>query len=130
MGSVPFHPYLKECLDYYKTLHFIYESTFLSTHTCPYIMSNILKKYGYQFVNANQSIDLDIQVYDRTYFGHGWECPKKDYYAIHYFYGSWLNRRRGSLYNFCKKNDFMSFYLNVEHIRRFLTQSFWCVYKR
>lgn len=99
MGSEAGHPYLKECLDCYE--HFTLPDFVKMTgvKTCPQIMSSVMEKYGYQYINSNQSLSEGIKVYDRSYFGHCWGTDPADYYAIHYFNASWLPIRGGNCSN-------------------------------
>lgn len=113
MGAEAGHPYLKECLDYYHNAPVPNFDTMEGVDTCPFIMSKVMVKYGYKYANANQNLSEGIQVYDRSYFGHCWGTDPADYYAIHYFNASWLSTKHGWLYNFCKRNDLMTFYLNL-----------------
>lgn len=111
MGSVKGHPYLKECLEYYQKINFR-KSDGSIIATCPVIMSKILDKYGYQRIDKEQQLSEGIHIYSRAYFGHFFGTSIGNLYAVHYFYGSWLDtNKRGFLYQFCKKNDFMKFYI-------------------
>lgn len=95
MGSEAGHPYLKECLDYYHNTPVPDFMAMKGVETCPFIMSKIMVKYGYQYINANQELQEGIRVYDRSYFGHCWGTDPANYFAIHYFNASWLPFNRG-----------------------------------
>ena len=112
MGAEVGHPYVKECLDYYDKLQFVYDREFMVTNTCPIIMSKIMENYGYKYIYANQSLLEGIQVYDNTYFGHGFKADPAKYYAIHYFNNSWVggSEKYNPVYKFCWKNDLMKTY--------------------
>lgn len=112
MGSVKGHPYLKECLEFYKKINLWSENGKIYA-TCPKIMTSILKKYGYVNEDKEQKLVNGVHVYPRTYFGHCWGTKPGDYYAIHYFDGAWLERKRGFLFKFCKANDLMDLYLKI-----------------
>ncbi len=115
MGAEPGHPYLKECLEFYKTLQFVNDKQFMEDNVCPKIMSRLMEGYGYQYVNRNQILSEGIKVYDDTYFGHFCGTAPGDYYAIHYYNNSWVSGvKHGRLYNFCKENDLMPFYMRLE----------------
>lgn len=114
MGSEPFHPYLKDCLDYYGTMHFVIGKTTL----CPSVMSGVMEKYGYKHADECQKLSAGIQVYDQSYFGHFLGTPKKEYYAIHYFDGSWRDEKHGPVTTFLKKNGLLdSYYKLLEFLR-------------
>lgn len=116
MGAEAGHPYLKECLEYYENLEYAPNLKELEKMTCPRIMSKILTRWGYEYVNKNQNLRDGIAVYDRSYFGHCFGTPIGSYYAIHYFNASWLEIPRGPLYKFCKRNDIMNIYLKVQKL--------------
>lgn len=118
MGSEPGHPYLKECLEYYNTLEYVHGPEGWRTFTCPLIMSKILALRGYEYANKNQLLSDGIKVYDRSYFGHCFGTEIGDYFAIHYFNGSWLETPRGVLYKFCKSNDLMNLYLGIIKLKQ------------
>lgn len=109
IGSTPYHPYLRDCLKLYETLHFVKKDSM----TSPQIMSKVMENYGYEYVNKCQLLSSGIRVYDRSYFGHCWGTPRNGYYAIHYFYGSWLDSHHGPVYSFLKRNDFLDVYLKI-----------------
>lgn len=115
MGSVKGHPYLKECLEFYGKIPFKRENG-KYFGTCPVIMTNILINHGYVKEDKEQILDNGVHVYPRTYFGHCHGTKPGDYYAIHYFDGSWLDIKRGKLYKFCKANDLMDIYLMISKL--------------
>lgn len=115
MGAEPGHPYLKECLDFYKTMQFVNDKQFMEDNVCPKVMSRLMEGYGYKYVNCDQNLAEGIKVYDDTYFGHFCGTAPGDYYAIHYYNNSWVSGvKHGWLYNFCKENDLMPFYIKIE----------------
>lgn len=118
MGSVKGHPYLKECLEFYESINFRKDDGEIYA-TCPMIMTRILKKYGYVAEDKEQFLETGIHVYPRTYFGHCFGTKPENYYAIHYFDGSWLEIKRGRVYKFCKRNDLMDAYLFISKMLRF-----------
>ena len=118
MGSEAGHPYLKECLDYYYSLKFVKVDWDNCMFTCPRIMSKIMESHGYRYENKEQELSDGIKIYDRTKFGHCFGTKIGNYYAIHYFNASWLERKNGILYKFCKSNDLMDSYLFISNLIR------------
>ena len=120
MGSESGHPYVKECLDYYNAATFVDDDKFMWTNTCPILMTYIIEKYGFKYVNANQSLSEGIQVYDLSYFGHSRDKYTAEWYAIHYFNGSWVNWQKmgGPLFRFCKRNNLMGIYNKLAKLNR------------
>jgi mannosyltransferase OCH1-like enzyme len=108
MGSVPGHPYLKECLEHYQALDF------KDRYPIPKIMSELLEKYGYRYADENQLLPNGVKVYDMSYFGHYFGTAPGEYYAIHYYYGSWGDIPHSKLYYWCYANDFANAYKRLE----------------
>lgn len=121
MGSEPGHPYVKSCLDVYENLEFVNGKGAdwdKCMFTAPRVMSKALREsYGYEHKDEEQYLSDGIRVYSRKYFGHCFGTKVGDYYAIHYFNASWLERKTSKLYQFCKKNDLMDLYLKISSIR-------------
>lgn len=115
MGAVKGHSYLKECLDFYKTINFRRDNGSIYA-TCPKIMTNILIQHGYVAEDREQFLTNGVHVYPRIFFGHCFGTKPGDYYAIHYFDGSWLEIKRGRLYKFCKANDLMGMYISLQKL--------------
>lgn len=118
MGSVAGHPYVKKCLDYYEKIQFLDEQGRRIASSCPKIMSQILEQYGYQRVDQEQKLSEGIHIYSRKYFGHLFGTKPGELYAIHYFNGSWLDIKHGLFYRFCKRNDYMGFYIILSRFFR------------
>ena len=117
MGSEPGHPFLKECLDVYGSMEFRNDKQWMETNVSPMILSKVMEKYGYEYINANRKLSDGIQVYDETYFGHFCGTAPGNYYAIHCYNNSWVvGNSHGRLYNFCKENDLMKFYLKLQSV--------------
>lgn len=101
MGSVPNHPFIKLCLDYYKGRHFIesgnerlpitlrYDMTLL-----PYIQSEVAKTFGYNAypsVSDEQLLKENLTVYPTQFFDPG--TIDKSSYCKHLAVGSWRESR-------------------------------------
>lgn len=116
MGSVPNHPYINTCLNYYNKIRKIQwnsDNWIREVKSCPVIMSKILEQYGYSYEDKTLNYEDGIKVYSQKYFGHCFGTDPKDLYAIHYFNASWL-KKRGFFYEFCKSNDMMTLYITIE----------------
>lgn len=101
-GSEAHHPYLKDCLDYFNSIHFIksnearlpnelkYDMTIL-----PYIQAVFAQRYGYNWLTSitdTQCLDMNMTVYPSEYFD-----PKKHEqksYCTHLALGSWREYER------------------------------------
>ena len=106
-GAEKEHPFLKDCLEYYKDRHFITstveslpQSLRYDMRLLPSIQARIAQKYGYtgNVLEANKEKVLieDIHVYPPNYF----DSPKYDdmdnVYCIHYKMGTWHPARDGN----------------------------------
>ncbi len=112
IASVPRHPFIKKCLDYYADLTYQPEH-FIKLVINP-IMSRILYEgWGYKYENVCQELSDSIKILDRTYFESGFDIIDGRYskfYGVHFCNQSWVPSNRGFLYNFCKSNDIMNLY--------------------
>lgn len=125
-GAEKGHPFLKDCLEYYKDRHFITSSMEslpqglrYDMRLLPSIQARIAKKYGYKGcvldVNKSEILLEDIHVYPPYFF----DSPKYEsmdqVYCIHYKAGTWhpsQESRQGfqSIQVFRKKNLFYYMY--------------------
>ena len=100
-GAEKGHPFLKDCVDYYKDRHFILsdkenlpQGLRYDMRLMPYIQSVLLAaKYGYQgrITNLNdvEILDEDIHVYPPYYFDEPRYHDVQDAVCVHYKFGSW-----------------------------------------
>lgn len=101
MGTEKGHPYLKDCLDHYNTLQFINADGSFNMKVMPDVITPILKKYGYEPKDENQTLTHDMIVYSSSYFAN---CNASNYnniYARHWNRNSWVSRNhRGKIYHY------------------------------
>lgn len=116
IGSVKGHPYLKEVLDYYQTIHFTPENPITICH----IMVDILKKYGYTEQNRLYELSNGVVVYPLEHYGDRYCFHNQT--AIHWCQFSWSDtyHERGRLYYFCQKRGLMWMYRMVERLVRLI----------
>ncbi len=120
IGSEKGHPFVKECMNYYETNHFIRsDGTRDNQHiVMPTVMSNIAEQYGYEYKNHVQILNNIIKIYPTSVFNN---TLSKDYinplelYALHQNAGSWIDYSdRGWLFQFCHKHGMMNLYHKIE----------------
>ena len=119
MGAVKEHPFVAECMDYYKEAKFTDPKRL---KVMPAIISEIALQYNYQYCNNHQQLDNNITVYPTSLFTND-ICPQKEnakqVYAIHHNAGSWIEYdNRGFLFKFCRKHDLMRLYHQIEKLRK------------
>lgn len=99
-GAEKGHPFLKDCVDYYKDRHFILsdkenlpQGLRYDMRLMPYIQGVLATKYGYQGRVTNldevEILDEDIHVYPPYYFDEPRYHDIKDSVCVHYKFGSW-----------------------------------------
>ena len=93
----PYHPIIKEFLDYYNTREFS-DEVVSANEANVLMMTKLLEKYGLHADNTEQDVEIrssSMHIFPQTYF-----CPldfyhHKDFsqqtHAIHYFDASWLD---------------------------------------
>lgn len=115
IASVPKHPFIKACLDYYSNLK--YEPKNYRKIVINPIMSKILHdNWDYRYADTCQDLSDEIKILDRSYFGSDFDMDdsnSRNYYGIHFCNQSWVPSNRGWFYNFCKSNDLMAFYKSI-----------------
>ena len=90
MISEPNHPFMKQLLDYYKSIHFVHDDGTLHMDViAPQIYSMLLEKWGYRYKNEKQILQDNITVYPAEYVG-GNNCLRfKESFAVHCVSHSW-----------------------------------------
>lgn len=118
IASIPQHPYIKECLDYYSNLE--YNSQNYRSVVINPIMSKILHdNWGYQYDDRCQALPDGITILDRTIWGSDFDLgdtKPRNLYGVHFCNQSWVPSSRGWFYNFCKSNDLMPLYKRLSVI--------------
>lgn len=91
LGSVRGHPYLKDCMDYYKDRHFILDD---GRYSMDLLASDIYAinaaKYGFRYINEVQHLDENMLILPSSIFAGNLDEVNENTYAIHYGAGSWL----------------------------------------
>ena len=119
MGSEKSHPYLKDCLDKYHTLHFKIAEGQYDYSEIPERITEIMESYGFKRENVFQKLKNGITIYPNTLIANNVDkIVPNGCYAFHWGVKSWGNDKRGKLYNFCWNHDLMSFYHWLESLRK------------
>lgn len=111
MGAEKGCPYLKNCLDYYNTIHFDVE------HKEDFVIVNIiavlLEKYGYRYViDRDQLLEGNMAIM-KPYVFAGTSTMTKHSYALHLYNGSWVESSTSLKHRL--RNQFPDTYTFVQH---------------
>lgn len=88
MGSEKGCPYLKDCLDYYNSIHF--EAEKQTDYIIVNLIAKVLENYGYRYVlNEEQHLRGNIAIY-KPYVFAGQLTLNENSYAQHLYNGSWV----------------------------------------
>lgn len=124
MGSEKGHPYLKDCLDKYNTLHFKISEGQYDYSEIPERITELMESYGFIRENTFQKLQEGITIYPNTLIANNVDKSVPDgCYAFHWGVKSWGNDKRGKLYNFCWNHDLMGLYHRLESLRKKLSYS-------
>lgn len=89
MASIPGHPLLKACLEFYSNLDL---DTILTNHLlAPTIQANMAEKFGFRYVNEKQILGNNILILPTSVIGQG-KHEWKGRYLTHMGEGSWVKK--------------------------------------
>lgn len=131
MGSIKGFPYLKECMEYYESTHFIHEDGIFDVYKvqAPDILTKNALNHGFKPTGDEQITKNGIHLYPRTFFSNeAYSCKTYNQtekidtsrlYALHRNMGSWTHvvENRGSFWKYCWEHGMLDFYKRVENIR-------------
>ena len=90
MISEPNHPFMKQLLDYYKSIHFVHnDGTLHMDIIAPQIYALELEKWGYRYINKKQTLSDTITIYPAEYVGGNNYLRYKESFAVHCVSHSW-----------------------------------------
>ncbi len=85
MGSEPGHPYVKECLNLYNSLHFRQPDGSYDMLEIPRRITNIMSRYGLIEENKQQHLSEGITIYPNNIIANSVEgIVPKECYAFHW----------------------------------------------
>ena len=68
MGSIPSHPLVKICLDYYKDKHFEATERYMCDMVNTRIIPELFCPYGFQYIPVYQQLEYDFHIYPPDVF--------------------------------------------------------------
>lgn len=90
MGSTPGHPFLKQCLDYYKDRDFILpDGSFYDKVILPDILAMNAEDFGFKYLDIEQNLSHDMHILPSKYFAGCEGEIQNGCFAIHHCAGSW-----------------------------------------
>lgn len=108
MGSKAGLPYLKDCINYYKSLNFNLKHFSINEYVIGKHITRLILKYGYQFIDENQLLKDNMMILESKYLVGNAIYLKKDSYAIHLCNGSWTDN--SNTFNDKFRNNYPSIY--------------------
>jgi mannosyltransferase OCH1-like enzyme len=90
MGSEPGHPFVRDCLHWYEVNHFSYNKKDWGANIIsPVIYAKVAEKYGFKYLNREQTLSEGIMIYSRDVFSPCSSLLTKESVVIHMCIGSW-----------------------------------------
>lgn len=93
LGAEKGHPFFKDCLDYYRSIHFNVGADGIPREEIisPIIMAGIAERYGFKYINKEQQLAEGFKLYSTDLF-----CPQPwmmlpEAVAVHCCNASWRN---------------------------------------
>ncbi|MCL2844558.1 MAG: polysaccharide biosynthesis protein [Chitinivibrionia bacterium] len=92
-GSVAGHPFLKDCLNFYKDRHFILpDGSFADKIISPDICATIAQKYGFRYKNEEQNLAHGMIIFPSSILASNVWGFTKNSFAIHCAVGGWRSK--------------------------------------
>jgi hypothetical protein len=93
MASIPEHPFLLDCMEWYKDKHFIHNITYNDNgFVGPDVYAQCAEKYGFIYKDVEQKLQESILLVSSSVIASSIRTAKKNAYAIHCCNGSWHDK--------------------------------------
>jgi len=118
IGSIPAHPFIKDCLDWYKVNEHAIQPAKIKTDfdvfevLAPEVYATIALKYGFQYKNTQQELLHNMAIYPSSIFAGNVYQTSHSNYAIHCT-GSSEWRKKNNLYTKLSKSNLLRKILGV-----------------
>ena len=112
MGSIPAHPFIKDCLDWYQDNEHAIQPAKIKTDVdifevlAPEVYATIALKYGFQYENVQQELLNNMAIYPSSILAGNVYQVARSNYAIHCT-GSSEWRKKNTLYAKLAKNKLL-----------------------
>jgi hypothetical protein len=92
-GAAAGHPYIKDCMDFYKDKRFILpDGSLFNSFVAPDIYAQVAEKYGFLKKDELQKLSNGMAIYPSQVFTNDRYKYTKETYAIHWWCGSWRDK--------------------------------------
>lgn len=90
LGSESAHPFLRDCMSWYRDKHFCLEGGGYFNHLlAPDIYAQVAEGYGFKYVEGEQTLREGMRIYPSSVFASTPSCHHPNVYAVHCCAGSW-----------------------------------------
>lgn len=89
MGSEKGHPFVNDCMSYYKNNHFINADGTYNEIISPVLYAEVAEKYGFEYINRPQHLQEDIMLYSIEEIAPLPDFVSQDTKMVHCCAGSW-----------------------------------------
>lgn len=91
LGAEKGHPFFKDCLNYYNSIHFNVEESGIprEDQISPIVMASIAEKYGFKYVDEEQDLAEGFKLYPSSVFCSQPYLMKPQAVAVHCCNASW-----------------------------------------
>lgn len=86
------HPYILDCINFYNGKHFVLpDGSFYDKVILTVVMALCAEKYGFKYINGEQTLSCGLHLYQRDYFAHI-GLRTENSVALHMACNSWRER--------------------------------------
>ncbi len=90
IGSINGHPYLEDCMKFYRENHFIMgDGSYFSRMIAPDIFAMFAEKYGFRYKNELQHLGNKMLILPSDFFAGRIDETTENSYSVHLCEGSW-----------------------------------------
>jgi hypothetical protein len=92
MASVPYHPFVKDCMSWYERNNFSQDLTQTDKLIAPGIYAKTAEKYGFIYKDVTQVLEKKMCILSSDYIASSPATDAETSFAVHYCAGSWKKK--------------------------------------
>jgi mannosyltransferase OCH1-like enzyme len=92
MGSIPQHPFLKDCMTWYENNHFIHGNTYNTNIIAPGLYAKCAENYGFIYKDIEQELKEKMYIVPSNIVASSATDTNENNFAIHYCKNSWVTK--------------------------------------